>query len=529
MNATKFALFSTVAAVALSASNPVLAQASDAEVEALRAEVAALKAQLATISAKVDAVAAAPASASAPTPTPTSTPKPTATPAPEKKGGPEISFKGAPEIKTADGWSFKPRGRMHYDVGTISTPGAYAVNRNLGFASRVRRVRLGMEGTVPGNFGYKVEADFANANVAFGDVWLTYNPANAPIVVRAGNFELNNMEQTSSSNFVTFTERSAFNEAFINARRLGVAATVFNKDDSLRGEIGLFTGHSIDSSIDNNGWIGAARLVYAPKTLGGQLHFGLNYQYRDFASNNAGVANPSVGSASTNQLARYRARPNTQLTDVRFVDTGSFAASSDQIVGAEFAGIWKGLYVAGEAQWLKAKGYDAGDIATGLNSFSGGNVAVVPASNPGYFGGHAEIGYFLTGETRGYGKGLWARTKVLNPVGKGGLGAFQVAARLDYLDLNDDALKTGLTNNFANGTTSLAAANARLGRGGTQTGYLFAVNWHPVDYVRFMLNYGNINVKGGPLAATVLPLSTDPVDERSYSVDLFTLRAQIDF
>lgn len=521
MTISKFVLSSGVAAIALVAASPAVAQSSNAEIETLRSEVAALKAQLAAISQKLDAVSPS----SVPTPVLAAVPAP----ASEKKTGPEIKFKGAPEISSADGWSFKPRGRFHFDVGTISTPGAYNINRNLGFASRVRRVRLGAEGTTPGNFGYKVEADFANSSIAFGDVWLTYNPANAPIIVRAGNFELNNMEQISSSNFVTFTERSAFNEAFINARRLGAAVTLFNKDDSLRADVGLFTGHSIDSSIDNDGWIGAARLVYAPKTLGGQLHFGVNYQYRDFASNNGGTANVSVGSASTNQLARYRARPNTQLTDVRFVDTGSFAASSDQILGAEFAGIWKGLYITGEAQWLKAKGYDAGNIATGLNSFSSGNVAVTPASNPSYFGGHAEIGYFLTGETRGYGKGIWGRTKVLKPVGKGGLGALQIAARLDYLDLEDDAVTNGATNNFANGTTSLAALNTRLGRGGTQLGYLLGINWYPMDYLRFMLNYGRINVKGGPLAATVSPLSADPVNERRYNLDLLALRAQIDF
>ncbi|MFM2409425.1 MAG: hypothetical protein RL481_253, partial [Pseudomonadota bacterium] len=150
-------------------------------------------------------------------------------------------------------------------------------------------------------------------------------------------------------------------------------------------------------------------------------------------------------------------------------------------------------------------------------------------SDPSYFGGHAEIGYFLTGETRGYGKGLWNRTKVLKPVGKGGMGAFQMAARLDYLDLNDASLKNGLTNNFTNGVSSLAALNSRLGRGGRQTGYMFALNWLPNDYFRFMLNYGHINVEGGPLAAIVDPLSSDPVDQRSYSVDLLAARMQIDF
>jgi phosphate-selective porin OprO and OprP len=124
---------------------------------------------------------------------------------------------------------------------------------------------------------------------------------------------------------------------------------------------------------------------------------------------------------------------------------------------------------------------------------------------------------------------VWSRPKVKNPITKGGMGAFQIAARFDYLDLDDDALKNGVTNNFATGTTSLAALNSRLGRGGTQTSYLLGINWYPVDYLRFMLNYGRVNVEGGPLAATVDPLSTLPVDERDYSVDVLAARMQIEF
>jgi phosphate-selective porin OprO and OprP len=505
-----------LSATALSAS-PAMAQTDTAQVDALRAEVAALKAQIADLAAKVDTVAAVPA--------------PVAVPAmaAEKKGGPEIKFKGAPEISTADGWSFKPRGRIHFDVGSVSAPGALQ-SRNLGFTTRVRRVRLGMEGTVPGNFGYKVEADFANSSVAFGDVWLTYNPANAPVVVRIGNFEtLNSMEQITGSNNVTFLERNAFNEAFINARRLGAAVAVSNKAHDLVAEVGIFTGHAIDSTLDNDGWIGAARVYYGPKMGKAQLHFGMSAQYRDFSSNNAGTASASLLAPSTNQLARYRARPNSALTDFRFVDTGSFAAKGDSLFGIEAAAIFPRFYVAGEAQWLKTRGYNAGATASGLDVFTGGNSAVVPTSNPGFFGGFAEIGTFLTGETRGYAKGLWTRPKVAKPVGKGGFGAVQVAARYDYLDLNDDALKNGVTNNFTTGTTSLASTDARLGRGGTQSSYLLGVNWYPIDYIRFMLNYTRVDVKGGPFAATVLPLATNPVDQRTYGVDVIAARMQVEF
>lgn len=512
---------------------PAQAASDDA---ALAQELAAMRAQIAQLAQRVEVlegeldvaeakVAAADAKASAAALAAVAAPPPV-------DPGYAVAWKGAPEISSKAGWSFKPRGRIHLDAGSVSTPGALTSATLGDMRMRVRRARLGFEGTVPGGFGYKVEADLANGSVGFGDVLLSYTPNNSPLSLRVGNFEtLNSMEQISSSNFNSMIERSSFNDAFINARRLGAALAYKSKDDDLRAELGLFAAHAIDSSLDNNGWIGAARLVYAPKLAGGQLHLGVNYQHRDFATNNAGGTATGTGMPATNQLARYRARPNSQLTDVRFVDTGSFAAHGDRIIGIEAAAIFKGLYFNAEAQWLKANAYAAGDIALGQDSFSGGNLAVVPTGNPGFFGAYGEVGYFLTGETRGYkrGDGTWARTKVLNSVSKGGSGAFQLSARLDYLDLNDAALVAGPTNNFTTGVASLGGLSNRLGRGGTQTSYLLGLNWYPMDYVRFMVNYGHIEVDGGPLAALVDPASTAPVNQRDYGVNMLQTRLQIDF
>lgn len=439
------------------------------------------------------------------------------------------SWKGAPQFADQEGWSFKPRGRFLYDTGYVAAPGEYEGTRNLGFNSRVRRVRLGAEGAIPGGFGYKVEADFANSNVGFGDALLSWSSKGKDLQVRAGNFEsLNGLEQISSSNFISFLERAQIHDAFLNARRLGAALAFVGKDDAYRVEAGLFAAHSIDSSFDNDGWIGAVRAVYAPKIGQGRLHLGLNYQHRDFQSNNGATASASVNAPSVNQLARYRARPFTQLTDVRFIDTGSFAAKGDDIIGVEASAIFPSLYVTGEAQWVKTRTYRPGDMLSGLDAFPG-TTQVTPQSNPGFFGGYAEVGYFLTGETRGYSGNVWGRTKVLKPLSKGGMGAWQVAARVDYLDLGSKTLLSAPSNNFSTGASTLAAETVRLGRGGTQTGLLFGVNWYPSDYARIMLNYIRINVDGGPLAALVEPSNSAPVSQRSYSTDAFAVRTQIDF
>lgn len=479
--------------------------ADEANRNAADARTALLEAQIAGLQAQLDALKAQVGKAT-----------------PSWKGAPLSEDKG-------EGWSFKVRGRLMLDAGYTGKPNNFVANRNLGFNSRVRRARLGVEGSIPGGFGYKLEADFANSTIGFGDVVLTYAPADQPIAFTLGNFEsMTGMEQQTSSRWSSFIERAQINDAFINTRRLGIAAGTKSNDNLFRADIGMFTGHSIDASVDNDGWIGAARIVYSPFVGNGFVHMGVNYQHREFQSNNNGAASVSVGAPSTNQIARYRARPFLQTTDQRFVDTGNFAASGDDIVGAELYGVFKSLHLGGEAQLTKVNAYAPGLVRTGLDAFTGGSV-VTATGDPTFWGGHFEVGYFLTGETRGYKNGLWDRTKVLNPFNKGGFGAVQIIGRVDHLDLDSSKLINGTTTNFATGGQTTAALAARQARGGKQTGYLLGLTWIPVDYVRFMANYIHTEVSGGPFAAAAAPTSTDPINERSFSTDAFALRAQIDF
>src|SRR5688572_7328114 len=419
------------------------------------------------------------------------------------------SWKGAPlyEDKEA-GWSFKPRGRIQWDAGYVSNPNDNIISRNLGFNTRARRIWLGAEGTIPGGFGYKIEMDFANTTTGFGDVILTYAPKDKPYNFIVGNHEtFNGLEQISSSRFISFLERAAFNDAFINTRRIGLSAGLVNKAGDMRVNAGLFTAHSIDAGFDNDGWIAAARGVYSPLMGSNQLHFGANFQHRQFQTNAGTTVSNAVGAPSTNQLARYRARPFSQTTDIRFVDTGNFAAKSDNIFGLEAAGIFKSLHVVAEGQYLKSNAYGAGDTFDGddaLDFFPTATV-LVPDGNPSFWGGYLEAGYFLTGETRCYKNGTWDRTKVLKPFSKDGWGALQLNARIDYLDLDSKKLRNGFTNNFATGASP---ASVGLGRGGTQLGYLAGLIWIPEDYFRVLLNFAHAEIEGGPQAAIVKPDSS---------------------
>ena len=449
------------------------------------------------------------------------------------------SWKGAPEYADKEaGFTFKPRGRLQYDAGYIANPdddpnGSLAT-RNLGFNSRVRRIRLGAEGTIPGGFGYKFEMDYANGSVGFGDAIITYAPSGKPYSFTIGNHEtMNGLEQITSSRFTSFMERAAFDDAFVNTRRIGVSAGYVSAAGDMRINAGLFTGHSIDGTFDNDSWIAAARATYSPLMGANQLHFGVNFQHREFQSNNNGTTASSSGQASTNQTARYRARPYTQTTDIRFVDSGNFAAKSDDIFGLEFGGIFKSLHLAAEGQYLKSNAYGAGDTLdfseNNLNRFPGDTVtALVPDGNPSFWGAYLEAGYFLTGETRGYKNGAWDRTKVLKPFSKGGWGAVQLNGRVDYLNLDTGKLKEAFNNDFQTGAS---AASTNYTRGGKQLGLLASVVWIPEDWMRFYLQYSHAFVTGGPLADEVSGLSSsDPdVDNYDYGVDFIGTRAQIDF
>lgn len=492
---------------ALSPDDPSLqsVSASEASISSTEAQLSVLQAQIEALQTQVDEMKKV-----------------------QAKNAP--SWKGAPQFADADeGWSFKVRGRMMLDTAYQSTPDNLN-SRDFGFNSRIRRIRIGVEGALPGNFGYKAEVDYANSSVGFGDVVLSWNPNKGPLTLTAGNQEsLDGMEQMTSSRWSSFIERAQVNDAFGNTRRLGMTVGYKSKDNLFRIDGGLFVAHSIDSSLDNRGWIGAARATYSPYVGSGFVHLGLNYQHREFQANNGSTAlTAGTGSPSAGQLVRYRARPFLQTTSQRFVDTGNFAAKGDDIFGAEAYGVFGPLHFGGEAQYAKVRSYRAGDVLAGQDQFASVS-QVVADGNPSFWGGHFELGYFLTGETRGYKNGLWDRTKVLKPMGKGGAGAVQILGRVDYLNMNSSKLQRGCTNNFTTGVCAPLSATSGFGKGGSQTGYLLGVTWIPNDYVRFLLNYIHTEVEGGPFAGTVKPGSTSGVNKRGYSTDAVALRAQFDF
>ncbi|QPQ54750.1 hypothetical protein IC614_10515 [Allosphingosinicella flava] len=457
-----------LAATMLAWASPAAAQGTD-----VAAEIAAMRAKIESLEAEVTALKAA---------------KPV-TP----------SWKGAPQFEDKEaGFSFKPKGFVQFDSGYVENPGIES--QNLGYNTRARRLVFGAEGTLPGSFGYKAEFNLAGGAVDYEDVVLTYQPKGSPLQVTIGNFyPLSGLETMTSSRLTSFLERAQAVDAFGFSRRLGASVGIVDPQDRYTLTAGIFNAPLV-SGFNNDSWQASVRGTFSPKVgEGGRLHFGANYQHRETQSDARNF--------------RYRARPFTQITDVRFADTGAIAARGDDIVGVELGGIFGPLHVAAEGHKVWTDAYAPGTTFEGTDGVGGG---AFYDGDPSFSSAYAEVGYYLTGETRGYKGGRWDRTKVLNPVGKGGIGAVQLNARIDYLNL-EDRLSAG------------AVGAPRFINGGTQTGYQLSAIWNPIDYIRFLLQYAHADVEGGPSAATVAAESDAPIQDRNYGVDSLAVRAQVEF
>jgi phosphate-selective porin OprO and OprP len=440
-------LASAIAAPALAAGEPVPADVA-ADVAAMRAEIAALRAEVAELKAGRDVAAAAPPA------TPAAAP--------------------APKESAAGGVTFKPFGRLQYDVGFVESPPG-ATDRGLGFGNEVRRARLGAEGAIPGGFGYKIEVDLANNDVEITDAFLSYKASKSLGLTLGQHNNFQSMEELTSSRFLSFMERAAFTDAFNFERRIGLSATYSSGDVVAQG--GIFTDNIEDLADaqdavglgDENEAVGVdARIVYAPRLGKAQLHLGASAHRRD----NGGIA--AAGPAT-----RYRQRPFVHTGNSRFLATPGLRVGTETNYGVEAALIRGPLHAVAEAHWLDADTLTAGP-------------------SPTFFGGYAEVGWFLTGESRGYKGGRWDRTRVRRPVGDGGVGAFQINLRYDHLDLTDGGIA-----------------------GGRQRGYEASLVWIAQDHVRFLLNYGHLRYEDSAIAAAG--------GDRDYGINVFGARAQVDF
>lgn len=375
----------------------------------------------------------------------------------------QAATEAKPEKKKDEGgFQLKPRWRAQYDNGKVSVPDN--VNApGMGWNDMIRRAYVGVDAKFGGGFSSRVELELAGEDPEFTDAYIAYDTKNLNVTVGQQKFFQSLDDMTSDLN-TSFAERAAFTQAFGFTRRLGLSASV--KKDDLLFQAGVSTEPLIGLNDVKDNSIGVdGRVVWAPKMGKTQLHLGASAHWRD--------RNDLVS-----ETVRYRARPFVRTTDTRFVSTPRLIVEKELGYGVEAGAVMGRFHATGEAYWVRPD--------------------VPAAENPNLWGGYAEAGVFLTNDSRPYKGGTWGTIKPKHAFGSGGIGAVQLNARYDYLDLNS----AGIT-------------------GGQQKSLMGSLVWTPIENIRFSGNYARLKFNDAVIAATN--------GDRDYSADAFLFRFQIHY
>ena len=433
------------------------------------------------------------------------------------------------EIETKDGnFKIAMGGRLQIDaqdnLNDHNIPQTARLNNGVG----VRRGRLHMDGTLYKDFDFKFEYDFVRGSgttaAGITDAWMEYT-AFKPVSVTVGQFkEPFSLESVTSNRYLTFTERSVANNAFVEwANPYLLGASIQTYGERYTGRLALQAepignGNYANNSSTNgqgnanrndginqtNGQSGnssygvTGRATFLPifnsKTQ--LLHAGLAGSYRKVNNNGStGVANSGMGFASQVGNVDRSAWANTgSLTDPstgRVLD--SFVRG-----GAELAGIYGPLSFQAEYMRTQLNGtkYDSRDHLDGY---------------------YAYVSYFLTGESRSYDakKGAFGRQKPNKNFDfkNGGWGAWELATRFDSLDMN----------------------TAHVNGGSLSTGTV-ALNWYINPHVRMMLDYEHV-LTNKVINTGYINASTSTTTNANSNIaytnganpDVFMLRTQLDW
>jgi phosphate-selective porin OprO/OprP len=418
-----------------------------------------------------------------------------------------VSFKNGLFVETEDGdFNFKVGGRIQVDGG-FGGPASFGTN-NLYSASNVgfRRARLEVEGKAYKNWFYKFQYDFTGAGAAgIRDAFLAYRDrllpeeiTSQPVTFQVGNqYEPFSLETLNSSKHITFIER-AMTEALTPARHIGASIGVGDKQWSVK--TGIFSTSPQDASTSppagqGQYWDAAIRATYAPiKQDDALVHLGASFLYHQpentTSATDANFLRPGVATRDEFGVlggggTLIRLPVSTTASDLACAKnaagattatlTGNSCLKYSYNYGFEGAAAY-GPFSA-QAEYVGAQyERDPGNIA--VRGANGGSS--VDFSSYYVYGA-----VFLTGESRaasyrGYDKdwntpGTFHDVAIKNPVGKGGYGAWEFAARFSELNLNNSGLL-----------------------GGREENLTLALNWYPVRGVRFQANWTRAMTLVGP-------------------------------
>ncbi len=183
-----------------------------------------------------------------------------------------ISTKGGISLKTKDGkYSAKLGGRIQYDYNRAEENNIVDED---GFD--IRRARLFVSGHV-GDFSYKAQFNIGDGNGGTPeDLYIRYNGFGKQAIITVGHQRVQfGLEDITSSNDISFLERSAITERYAVARQDSIRLS--GKKDNFTYSISAFED---DAANDDDFGI-AGRVTWVPiKTDENLLHLGASYTDR---------------------------------------------------------------------------------------------------------------------------------------------------------------------------------------------------------------------------------------------------------
>lgn len=418
-------------------------------------------------------------------------------------------------LETLEGATAPPKEKEKPKYPTLTMSGVFqadAVMFNQTDASReaygeiqsgadFRRARLGAKGSVSDAMDYFMQMDFGFfGRPTFTDLWVDFKDATPFGTLRVGQWKQPfSLEVVSSFRYTTFMERSSLFQAFTPFRHLGFGIYDHSQDENSTWALSYFrTGQDqYGSSLSTDGGNGlAGRLTHLGwwDCQGTEyLHLGVGYflnappdgrvRFRTVPEIYVGEfglpAGEPVGSSG---IPIHSAAFGTPF----FVDTGLLTDTSlVQTVGPEMLWVHGPLSVQSE--------------------FMGTYVDSGPKENGFLYGSYMQVGYFLTGEHRPYDRKAGAIDRVMpfdSVSKKGGIGAWELAARWSYLDLTDRQIQGGELQDLTVG-----------------------LNWYINPYCKAVFNYIHAWADSRPIRNGVI-VGQDSISSQT---DAFAMRLQIDF
>jgi phosphate-selective porin OprO/OprP len=307
------------------------------------------------------------------------------------------------------------------------------------------------------------------------------------------------LDEATSSNDIMFIERSSAQVAAVNLAAGDNRAAAGVRRGTNRWWGGLYLTGPTSGALHSGSsqqQLGATARLTVQALQGGNysLHLGVNGEY---------VFTPRANGSSASSVARtvsFSDRPELRVDPTTFLNTGAIPAKNAAVYGIEAAAGYHSLFFQGE--YFRYSVDQSGLSPT------------APKPTLDFDGGYAQASWTLTGESRPYvpTTGAYGGIVPAHPLSLsgGGWGAFELAVRYSYLNLNSHA------------QPGIAATTTGGIFGGRQTTYTIGLNWYPVRNIRFMLNYLHADVNK-------IPVAVGGSTQGGSRIDAVALRTQVAF